>query len=509
MHRALRFLIWLGCAASGAALAQPAPPPGCALHWRLTPQREATPPRVQVDLSFDAGPHGRTELLLPEGSEVAQRVAEGDPTLEPVAGRPLARSVVHRPGERVNLSFAIVPGEAAWARLLPRSLLFAGRALLPVPAGGGHWQMCLSLSGLGADDTLVAGPGQLDTTERLLRLQGSAALARDWIVAAGALQQAERSVDGQRWQVVLAAGTAPGPEAPAVADASAVPLGAVRRFWADGPAPDRWLMLLPAAADSPPRGLALPGALVLQWPAAAPLPGPQFDDTLLYTALQAWFRERFGPVAYEQRPDEALNAWFVNGFARFYAQRLRSAAGQPLGEQASALSALLQPGPGNPADAPWLPMRWHGALRAQGHLGLDAVLKRLLLPAAQARVTGPLSSPLATHRLQAALRPLLADAPRRDLQQLAERPPGAALAATWLTAQTLGPCFRFDAAAQQVLAAEAEASPACQGWQQGSTAGLGATARAAPKAGGKAAAKPRPAAKASGKAKKPARRTRR
>ena len=84
----------------------------------------------------------------------------------------------------------------------------------------------------------------------------------------------------------------------------------------------------------------------------------------------------------------------------------------------------------------WLALQWHNALRAAGQPGLDTVLQRLLLAPALARHEGPISAPLATHRLVAALRPVLGDAPLRDIQRQAERAEPATLGPT-----SLGPCF--------------------------------------------------------------------
>ena len=464
---------------------------GCDLHWQVTPQHDTVPPQLAVTLTLDAGNRSRTELQLPDGSDVALLAGPGTPALEPVPGRPLVRSLAHRPGERLSLRFVVMPGASTWLRLGPDSLLFAAPALLPLPTErgpSGPLQMCLGVDGLADSDALLANQGQTSSAERLLRLQGPATLARDWVVAAGALQQAERRVEGQPLRVVMAAASPMAFNADALADAAARQLASVRRFWGDAEAPGQLLLALPAPADVPARGMTLHQGTLLQLPTLLTLPGSQIDALLMQAAQQAWFRERFGPVAYEQRPDDAMNAWFSQGFAGFYSQRLRTSTGQQsLQAHAAALTSLLQfdaaagagasasAAPGlAPLTAPWLAMRWHSALREQGQSGLDAVLKRLIVPAAQARAVGPLSSPLATHRLQAALRHLLADAPRRDLQQWVERsgPPD-------LNAATLGPCFRYDPGTQQVLpGSDGEPTASCQGWLNGSEPPAGSRAKA-------------------------------
>ncbi|WP_395702860.1 hypothetical protein [Aquabacterium sp.] len=464
-----------------------ATPAGCDLHWQLALPADRSQP-IAVTLTFDAGNRSRTELQLPDGGDVGVLAEPGAPALDPVPGRPLARSVAHKPGERITLRFMVAPMPGAWLRLGTDSLMLAARALLPWPTEPGRWQMCLGLDGLPGGAALLSNQGQqLQGDEPLLRLQGPASLAREWVLAAGALLLAERQVEGQTLRVVVAADMpAQGFDPDALTDAAARQLALLRRQWGDGPAPAQWLLLLPApasaAADTLPRGLALHQAVLLQAPAAATPASGALDGVLLETLQQAWLRERFGPVAFEPRADEAPTAWFSRGFASFFAQRLRSASGQwRLQDQAAALNALLPGGSAAGQPAPWLAMRWHTALRAQGQPGLDPLMKRLMLPAGQSQVTGPLSAPLATHRLQAALRNVLAEAPSTDLQQLAGRGPAVAL-----TPEVLGPCFGFDAAARQVVArGEGEPDADCRGWLEALSPPAGVAARSG---GSKAAA---------------------
>lgn len=469
-------------------------PPACDWHWQLLLPADLAAP-IELTLTLDAGSRSRTELLLPEAAEIALLAGPGTPALEAVSGRPRVRSVQHRPGDRLALRFMIKPAPAGGLQRGPASLVFAARALLPLPADRGSWQMCLAIDGLPPESVLLANQGQAAGGERLLRLQGPATLPGHWLVAAGRLQQAERRAEGGTWQVVLPA-DAPF-SAEQVAELGLRQRALVRQLWDDKPSPDpgqapHWLMLGLGPAATPAQGLVLPQAQLLRLPDTAD--PSALEALLLHTTLQAWLRERFGPIAFEPRPDEGMTAWFWDGFATFYRQRLRSAtARHSLQAHADELSAQLQPEA--TGTAPWLAMRWHTALRAQGSPGLDAVLQRLQVPVAQARATGPLSAPLATHRLQAALRPLLAQAPSADLLQLAGRP-----APTLLTPEVIGPCFRLDAAARRIQpASEGEPSEACRGWLDGSAPAVAAVARP-DRASKKAVAQP-------GKAKKPGKAT--
>ena len=63
-------------------------------------------------------------------------------------------------------------------------------------------------------------------------------------------------------------------------------------------------------------------------------------------------------------------------------------------------------------------------------------MRRLLVAPALARHEGPISAPLATHRLVAALRPVLGDVPLRDITRQADRGEAPAFGPA-----ALGPCF--------------------------------------------------------------------
>lgn len=356
----------------------------------------------------------------------------------------------------------------------PRHLVALGQALLPLPpaaAARPHLQMCLRVDGL--DDTQVlasnlhaeaAGP------DRLLRWQGSPALLRDLVVAAGSLQQRERQAGPLRLRLLLAPELAD--RADALADEAAATLAAHRRFWRSNEAGQAVLLLHADDRGAAPATLARGQALLLRAPSAALAPGAAFRMQLARADLRSWFSNRFGPTVYEQQPDEAASAWFVEGFSLFYALRLAAADdGWPVQDFAGALTALWQQdaaGASAGSTAPWLPLKWHTELREHGGDGLDGVLRRLAVPAAQAKTAGRLSSPLAGHRLFAALRPALGDEPRRDLQQLAQAasagPPRAELQAA-----SFGPCFTLLPSERRVQASAASGtSPACRAWLAGS-----------------------------------------
>lgn len=211
-------------------------------------------------------------------------------------------------------------------------------------------------------------------------------------------------------------------------------------------------------------------ALALQLPAGWAGDEPALERQLAPAVARAWLAGRFGPLAHAGRGDEMLRTWFSEGWADFlahrsllrdglwsaddYAATLNASIAAYLAEPARNLptAQLLQQAQGAIGDAQpgraaqlaqlqaqrgeWLALQWHQALRRAGQPGLDAALRRQLVPAAQARREGPISAPLATHRLLATLRSVLADQPMRDLQQHIDQ--GQPFD---FHADTLGPCF--------------------------------------------------------------------
>lgn len=417
MRHARRLLAALLLLAATAA-ARAETPPGCEVFWTLTPQWSDTDTRLQVRTTTAAGDAGTRDW----------RPAADDPSL--MAGA--------------------------------RHFVALGQAVLPLPpalALKPHLQMCLRVDGL--DDTQVlasnlhpepAGP------DRLLRWQGSPALLRELVLAAGSLQQRERTAGGLRVRLLLAPALAE--RADVLADEAAATLAAQRRFWRSSEPGQALLLLHADDRGAAPATLAHAQARVLRAPTAAFAAGTAFRMQLARADLRGWFRERFGPTVYEHQPDEAASAWFVEGFSLFYALRQAAADdGWPLDDFAGALTALWQQDVAAAA-SPWLPLKWHTELREHGGEGLDGVLRRLTVPAAQARSAGRLSSPQAAHRLFAALRPQLGDEPRRDVQQAAQ-----ALSAGQLQPGAFGPCFTLLPAERRVQAAPM--SPACRSWLAG------------------------------------------
>ena len=274
------------------------------------------------------------------------------------------------------------------------------------------------------------------------------------LYAGGALERFQSTTDGL--PLTLVRPGASGWLAPidGLGQAAVLAWAAQRQFWGDSsPAAPLLLLLLPG--DSPATGGSWHQALALQASADLAWPGADADALLARALVSTWVPDRFGPLVHTGRSDEALRAWFSDGLAAHYSHRFLLRSGQwtaatyaqAMNQRISQLAAAPGSAAAQPAHAAGaaglaelrgelLALQWHAALRAAGHPGLDSVLQRLLLAPAQARHEGPISAPLATHRLVAALRPVLGDAPRRDIQRQAERAEPADLGPA-----TLGPCF--------------------------------------------------------------------
>ena len=497
----------LGGAPALAALADE--PTGCSLLWQvqITSPRDGSARQLLVDMAFDAGPRNRSVLRLPggwaglahtTGQDAPESTTSTTTTTQAVADAPLLRSVAHAPGERVRLHWRYSgPTDAVQGgsvRLAPTWFALAGMGVLPVPDELDERNppsACVQLRGdWGGDDGSAASPirwasshGQADGHSALFRLPAATTPLRQRVqqalYAGGALDRFQPPVGGL--PLTLVRPSAAGWLAPVdgLGQAALQHWAAQRQFWGDNsPAAPLLLLLLPGS--SPATGGRWHQALALQAPADLAWPGADAETLLTRALLSTWVPDRFGPLVHAGRNDAALRAWFSDGLLAHYSHRLLLRSGrmtpdtyaQVMNQGLTRLAAM----PANTAALPdnssslaglrgeWLALQWHNALRAAGQPGLDSVLQRLLLAPTLARHEGPISAPLATHRLVAALRPVLGDVPLRDIQRQAERAEPAALSPT-----SLGPCF---SAAAGVVGSVMQYQPVpqalqqadCQGW---------------------------------------------
>ncbi|MDH4393450.1 MAG: hypothetical protein QE285_18755 [Aquabacterium sp.] len=513
--------------AGPGAMAQGGAPPSpdtsaCAVLWQVSAVPggvDGAPLQLQLGLRFQAGGRSLTGLHLPGGWSGHTELPAGPGTglrLQPRPGEPTWRDVAHAPGETVQLQWLLQPtGDATQGGHVQTSstwLAFSGLGVLPMPDGAGaagSGPACVALQGLAPGSRFASSHGTADGPDALWRLGPSpvplAQRVQQSLYAGGALQwQAAPGV------VAVLPSPSPWPMAPdAVAQAATRVLDAQQRQWPMPAGPETvppWLVLvLPAAAAAAPHTAphtapdAAPGsglasawhhALALQLPPAWVGNDAALQALLTQAAASAWTAERFGPLAHAGRGDAALRAWFTDGWAGFLAHRalLREGLWTP-DDFATALNARLAAYLADPARAlpnaqlaagsmlspqlamlqamrgEWLALHWHQALRRAGHPGLDAVLRQQLVPAAQARREGPMSAPLATHRVVASLRGVLQDQPLRDLQLYIEQgqPFG-------FGTDSLGPCFQLAASPGRSApptyrpVAGALQQPACQGW---------------------------------------------
>lgn len=454
----------------------------CRLMWQIRPRLDSRPRQLELTLRFEAGGRQRSTLRLPAGWDGVVELPEAGATarLQPVPGDPQLRSVAHAPGERVLLRWRLTPppgsAVAGSVQLAERWFALAGLGALPLPEELDERappSACVGLEGLPADSRWASSHGSAEGASALLRIapgpQPLRQRVQQAIYAGGALQLRAGPADAPPLSAVLPEPGAGEPgwrfDADALAAAGAQALAAQRRQWGDSGSGAPWLLLALPGAGAAPSAAAWHQALVLQAGPDTGLPGPAADAALYAALARARVAERFGPLAHSGRGDGAARAWFSEGFADFLAHRALLREGRWRAEDyAAALNRKLEryldlpdraldnaalttrladAGPGSAlAELPaargeWLALHWHNALRAAGQPGLEALLRGLQVPAAQARREGPLSAPLATHRLLAALRRVLDEQPMADLGRHIERGEPFDFGP-----QTLGPCFQ-------------------------------------------------------------------
>lgn len=399
-----------------------------------------------------------------------------------------------------------------------------GQALLVLPgdvAEATPQRLCVDFNGLPEGSWWIGSHGASQGASAQFRVRGPLGLAVHAVYLGGDLQVRERRVDGKPVFTAMppatfvasrslppisgspTLATLPQPVQPppidAVAERVARLIEAERRFWRDPGADFQLVVLHPnhlpgGVGGGSYGGTAVHQAFVMHAPDDLRVPGQRFDFLVMHETLRSWIPDRFGPMAYTGRNDESARYWFSEGFADYYTHRILLNAGLwTLGDYAEALNRKIdryRQSPVQRADnsqvatqffadpalaelahvrGELLALRWNNALRAKGQPGLDAVMRQLLLPAAQAQRQGPMSKPLVTHRLLAALRGKLGESPLHDQTQFIDQ--GATFE---LTDTSLGPCFKLgkaDAAAgaaadspRYLAVADGLVQPRCRAW---------------------------------------------
>ena len=487
-------------------------PAGCAWHWQVSVAQDEGQRAWTVSLRFAANGRTSTPLRLPGGWAGLEDTTPPPGRLQASEADPRTRLVSHPAQGIVDVGWRLraplagplasgVQGTADW-------FAFAGQALLAVPDDADPRTApgaCISLGAapgnrpaapVGAEPPLwLSSHGPAAGTTAFWRLPAGAGSLRlqvqEAVYAGGAWVSQTQVVEGQQLTVARPVAQGAALDIQAWVDAGVQALAAHRRQWPDtsaAPPLTLWFLPMPAASNTAPAGALASSvwhqALVVQG-ADTPAPGKAGLATAITQALnRLWLQDRFGPMLHAGRDDVGLRRWFSEGLADFLAHRalLRDGAwsagtgadeyNRQIALWADRPGAAGQP-PASPAEAQdaaaargeWLALHWHSQLRQQGHAGLDALMRGLQLPASQARREGPISAPLATHRLVAALRAQLGDGPLRDVQRVVDKGEPVAVYPT-----TLGPCFtalRSDKPGGLLTvqpAAGAWPSAPCQGW---------------------------------------------
>jgi hypothetical protein len=481
---------------AGCASPAPDSPP-CELSYRITPHYAAagsqTAGHLEVTLRFAA--EGRSETLVrgtPSWAGVddyhqAQGAwaAVSPGTVVQARAEPWQKRVTHPAHGEVAVSYQV---QAALAnphdgKPQPQTQLYRvqvgenwfqafGYGLLVVPEvwddkREGQW--CITVAQPTHPDRLVFGSHHLGRGEKVsARVQGSHGAVRHAFYAGGpGWRLAERPVLGGVVHVAQRGAFEVGEERFATEVARVV--DAQRRFWhapAAGPvaqqqgpiAPEhQWVVMTPNYRSGSTGGTLVKAVAALHVePSFSPSHGG-FEFLVAHENLHLWIPSQFGTMP-QGAVAEVADYWFSEGFTNFYTHRLLLLAGQwDLPRYGQALSQVLRDywrSPERNATAAsiaprffsdqvagrqmylrgeLLALRWDADLRRQGHAGLDAVMRGLLLPGAAARET-----PLASQRLLQALQPMLGASPAQAVQSHIER--GQAIE---LTSDILGPCFQL------------------------------------------------------------------
>jgi hypothetical protein len=490
--------------ALGLALAGPAAlaAPDCRVHWQVAPRLDTQPPSLSVRMSFDAGQRSLTNLRLAAGWAPVQPSAETAALLQPVADDPQLRQLRHAPGQRIELQWQFTPAlasQAGGALLAERWFVFTGGTVLPWPdelAAQPAVPVCVTVTAPTGTTRLLSSFGRVDAAATQWSANTSMAQWQRALFAGGAWQTREVRIPGQ---ALVAAMPDPAPFGfgiDTLAKSVATDLTALRQPWGAPETPPLLVLLLPGS--NAPAGLALHQSMVIQAPAALPLPSESFDALLAAQWLRSWLPERLGPLSHLGRGDAVLRSWFTEGLADYLAHRWLLREGRwTAADYAAALNDKIaryqalpdldannlrvvtgRAGPEALALLPaargeFLALAWHQALRRAGQPGLEALLYSLLVPAAQARPEGPTSAPLATHRLLAALRRPLGDAPLQMVSHHIEDGQRFSFGP-----QSLGPCFERQGegstAAYRAVDKALERGD-CQGWLNGTPVGRAET----------------------------------
>jgi predicted metalloprotease with PDZ domain len=445
---------------AGAATESP-----CDIDFEVTPRYDATPRVLEVSLRFRAEQRRETFLrMTPSWAGINNfgaalgGFAGATPqiTVEPVAGEQRWR-IAHATQQTVALRYQVRAAladpddgrpqaqEQLYRPQLGRDWFqFFGHGLFPSLEHWGdnrHARMCVTLHQPGLQQAPAFGSHHAGRGERVrAEFAGSPDLLRGAFFAGGmGWRLQERPVAGAVLRTAVRGRFDMADER--FADATAALVNSHRRFWRDaagqGSGEVPWFVLTPNFERSNVGGTLVHQAAVMHAGSGFSPTHPSFEFLVGHEHLHQWIPGRFGSLGDD--PVKSVHGyWFSEGFTNYYTHRLLLASGLwTLPRYAQELTSKMRQYWRSPARntpvaqiAPrffadrdagqqlygrgeWLAMRWDRALRAQGHEGLDAVLRSILQPVTASSAG---DATLATQRVLAALQPLLGTAAQRDVE---------------------------------------------------------------------------------------------
>ncbi len=463
-----------------SALAQAQDTVPCDIHYEVTPRYNAKPRALAVTVTF-AAENRRETVLRIAGSWAgindfgaafsSFNSDDAQVRVEPIAGA--QRWLIKHPARQaVTLNYqvrAALPdpddGQPQQQEQLYRPQLagdwfqFFGHAVFPSLDAwddNRNARMCVTLLQPGQPMAPAFGSHHAARGEvARAAFTGSPSLLNDAFYAGGlGWRVLERPVAGGTLRVAVRSKFEMRDEQ--FADASQTLVDMHRRFWNENRSAAPWLVLTPNFQQRNVGGTLVNQAIAMHAGPGFKPSHPSFEFLVGHEHLHEWFDARFGGSVGD--PVKAVHGyWFSEGFTNYYTHRLLLASGlwslqryaenlqqnlrsywqsqareMPVATIAPIFFSDRDAGQQLYSRGEWLAMRWDRLLREQGHAGLDAVLRGLILPE-RARDD---VKPLATERVLAALEPLLSAVPRRDVASHIER--GAALT---LDEGLAGPCF--------------------------------------------------------------------
>jgi predicted metalloprotease with PDZ domain len=457
---------------------------GCALEYRFTARWDERPRRFEVELRFDAGDRGDTQVRIAREWAGVTDFERGIRDVRP-GGAGIAISggdeagktwkVAHPGRGRVSVKYDLVndvanvdddtpiPHRDFYRSMMAASYFhFFGWGALLVPehlADNVAIPVCVTFTGLGKDWSFASshGQGQTGGTARM-RTVASPSDLRSAVYVGGDFRVLRREIEGRPLYVALRGHWSF--DDAKFADTAAAVVRAQRAFWHDYAFPYFLVTLLPNRLPTGSTGgTAIEHSFAMHAANDFAVPSPDFYTLLAHEHQHTWIPRRIGTMGRDD--DEPRYYWFSEGFTDYITHRALVASGMwTLDDYAKALNGVIERYDSSRVrnapnavilkefwkeqDVQRLPymrgelvaLHWSGALAARQQ-SLEATLRRLKRDRDwEDEDLAHRPENYAVNRLESALRKELGASVDADVASLVER--GETVP---MDARFLGPCF--------------------------------------------------------------------